>query len=77
MEFQVHNTEGNLPTQMFIYFQGFTRIDDFFMVRIKGVTYMIKDHNFVPNQEARLGTIQQLNLQALVWWMRIAIVVSL
>ena len=28
---------------------------------------MIKDHNLVPNQEARLGYIHQKKLQAIVW----------
>ena len=29
---------------------------------------MIKDHNLVPNEEARLGAIQRHKLQALGWW---------
>ena len=29
---------------------------------------MIKYHNLVPNQELHLDAIQQLKLQALVWW---------
>ena len=31
---------------------------------------MIKDHNSVPNQDARLGAIQQRNLQELVRWVK-------
>ena len=29
---------------------------------------MIKDHNLLPIQEARLGDIQQHKLLSLVWW---------
>ena len=66
----LQNPAGNFPTQMFIDSQVFTGIDDLSMIRIKDVPHMINDNNSVPNQEARLGTIQHLNLQALVWWMK-------
>ena len=38
------------------------------MIRIKDVSFIIKDCNLVPNQESYLGTIQQRHFQALVWW---------
>ena len=38
------------------------------MLCIRYVPRMIKDHNLVPNQEARLCTIQKHKLQALVCW---------
>ena len=52
------NPAGNLPTQLFIDFQGFAGIDDLSMIRIKDVHNMKNDHNLAPNQEAHLGTIQ-------------------
>ena len=64
------NPEGNRPTHLFFYFQEFTGIDDFTMLRIKDVPHMIKDHNSVPNQEARLGAIHQRKLEVLVWLVR-------
>ena len=63
----LHNPAGNCPTQLFIYSQGFTGIDDLSMIRIKDVPHMIKDHNSVPNQDAHLGTFKQRKLQVLVW----------
>ena len=62
----LQNPEGNCPTQLFIGYQGFMVIDDFTMLLIKYLPHIIKDHNLVPNQEARLVTIQQRKLQALV-----------
>ena len=64
----LRNTAGNLLTRLFIDYQGFTNINDFAMLCIKDVPRMIKDHNSVQNQEARLGAIQWRKLQALVWW---------
>ena len=64
----LNNLGGNFPTQMFIDSQGFKRMDDFYMLRIKDAPHMINDHNLVPNQDARFGAIQQSKLQALVWW---------
>ena len=51
------NSAGNCLTQLFIDQQGFSGIDDFSMLRIKGVPHIKKDHNLVPNQETRLGAI--------------------
>ena len=62
------NAHGHRPTLLFIASQGFDSVNDFPMLRIKDVPHMIKDHNSVPNQEARLGAVQQRKLQALIWW---------
>ena len=64
----MQNSSGNFPVQLFIDSKGFTGIDDFYMLNIKEVPNMIKDNNLVTNEEARLGAIQQLKLQVLVWW---------
>ena len=64
----LQNPAGKFPTQLFIDSQGFTAIANFSMIRIKDAPHMIKDHNSLPNQEARLDAIQQRKLQALVWW---------
>ena len=64
----LRNLAGNRPTQMFIDSQGFTGIGDFTILCIKAVPHMIKDKNWVTNEEARLGSIHQHKLQALVWW---------
>ena len=64
------NPAGNCLTQLFIDSQVFTGIEDLSMIRIKDVPHMINDNNSVPNQEAHLGTIQQRNLQVLVWWIK-------
>ena len=56
------------PTQLFIDSKVFMVVYNFFMLRIKDVPYMIKDHNLVPNQEARLGANQQHKIQVLVYW---------
>ena len=64
----IQNGAGNRPTVLFIDSQGFTSMDDLPMLRIKDVPHMIKDHNSVPNQAARLGAVQQRKIQALIWW---------
>jgi hypothetical protein len=64
----IQNPQGNRPTQLFIASQGFVSLEDLSMLRIKDVPHMIKDHNSVPNQAARLGAVQQRKLQALIWW---------
>ena len=64
----LQNPAGNCPIKIFIDSQEFTVIDDFSMLRIKGVPHIIKDHNLVPNQETRVGNILQRNLEVLVWW---------
>ena len=64
----LQNPSGNPPTQLFIDSQVFTVVDNFYLLHIKYVPHMIKDHNLVPNQEARFGAIQQCTLKALVWW---------
>ena len=63
----MHNTAGNHATQLFIDSQGFMGIGKFTMQRIKELPHIINDHTLVPNQEARLGSINQLKLQAIVW----------
>ena len=60
------NTAGNRPMQLFIDSQGFRGINYFTMIRIQDIPHMITDHNLVPNQELRLGALQQRKLQALV-----------
>ena len=45
------NPAWNLPTQLFIDFQGFTGIDDLYMICIKDAPHMIKNHDRV---QARL-----------------------
>ena len=45
----LHNPEGNCPTQLFIDSQGFTGVDDFIMLHIKDVPHIIKYHNLVPS----------------------------
>ena len=54
----LQNPAGNHPTHILIYSQGFKGIVNFSMLRIKDVPHKINDHNLVPNQLARLGTIQ-------------------
>ena len=64
----LNNPPGNHLTQLSIDPQEFMGICDLSMLRNKEVPHMIKDHNLVPNQEARLGPIQQRKLQLPVWW---------
>ena len=64
----IANQAGNRPTTLFIESQGFGSVDDFAMLRIKDVPHMIKDHNSVPNQAARMGAVHQRKIQALIWW---------
>ena len=58
--------EISRPTRLFIDSKVFMVVYNFFMLRIKDVCYMIKDHSLVPNQEARLGANQQRKIQVLV-----------
>ena len=64
----LQNPARNCLTHMFIDYQEFAGIDDFYMRGIKDLPYMINDHNLVPNQEALLGAIKYHKLQVLVWW---------
>ena len=64
----LQNPAGNRPGLLFINSQGFMGIDDFTMLCIKDVPYIIKDNNLVPNKEARLGAFKKRELQALVLW---------
>ena len=66
----IANAAGHRPTSLFIDSQGFDSVDDFAMLRIKDVPYMIKDHNSVPGQEARMGAVHQRKIQALIWWVK-------
>ena len=63
----LQNLAGNCLAQMFIDSQGFTGIDYFYMLRIRDLPRIMKDPYLDPNQEARLGAIQQKKLQVLVW----------
>ena len=55
----LQNLAVNILTQLFIDYQSFIGVGDLSMLSIKDVPRIIKDHNLVPNQEARLGAILQ------------------
>ena len=46
----LQNTGGNFLNQLFIDSQGLIGIDDFSMLCIKDVPYILKNHNLVPYQ---------------------------
>ena len=64
----IPNVAGDRPTVLFIQSQGLVTVADITILNVKDVPNMIKGHNSVPNQAARLGIVQQRKIQALIWW---------
>ena len=64
----IPNVAGDRPTVLFIQSQGLVTVADITILNVKDVPNMIKGHNSVPNQAARLGSVQQRKIQALIWW---------
>jgi hypothetical protein len=66
----IQNAAGVRPTQAFIDSAGFSSVDDFGVMRLKDAITMIKEHNSVPGQTARLSAVHQRKIQALIRWAR-------
>ena len=50
--------------------QGFANINDFAILAVKNVPYMIKNHNLIHDQSVILGAVRQRRIQALIYWER-------
>ena len=55
----IKNIDGKRPTQAFINWQGFADIDNFSILEVKDVPYMIKNHNSIHDQSVILGAVHQ------------------
>ena len=55
---------------MFIDFQGFATDEDFTIMAVKDVPYMIKNNNSIHQQSVILGVFHQHRIQALIHWAR-------
>ena len=66
----IKNIDGKRPTQAFINWQGFADIDNFSILEVKDVPYMIKNHNSIHDQSVILGAVHQKKIQALIYWVR-------
>ena len=64
------NIDGERPTQAYINSQGFADTDDFAILAVKDVPYMIKNHNSIHDQSVILGLVHQRRIQALIYWAR-------
>ena len=66
----INNIDGKRPTQAFINLQGIADIDDFAILSVKDVPYMIKNHNSIHDQSVILRTVHQRRIQAPIYWAR-------
>ena len=64
----IENIDGKRPTHAFINSQGFADIDDFAILAVKDVPYMIKNHHSIHDQSVVLGAVHQRENQALIYW---------
>lgn len=62
------NAAGGRPTQLFIDSAGLTDVTDIGVLLSSEVGNMIKNHNMMPGQTARLGAVHQRKIQALIYW---------
>ena len=63
-------TQAFIDTQVFIDFQGFATDEDFTIMAVKDVPYMIKNNNSIHQQSVILGVFHQHRIQALIHWAR-------
>ena len=66
----IKNIDGKRPTQAFINLQGFADINDFSILEVKDVPYMINNHNSIHELSVILGLVHQRRIQALIYWAR-------
>ena len=66
----IENINGERPTQAFINLQAFADINDFAILAVKDVPYIIKNHNSIHDQIVILGMLHHRKRQALIYWMR-------
>ena len=67
---EIANAMDHRPTQAFIDSQGFVTVEDFTIMAVKDVPYMIKNHNSIHQQSVILGAVHQRKIQALIHWSR-------
>ena len=64
----ITNAAGTRPTQAFTESQGFMDDEDLKIMSVKNVTNMINTHNSINGQTVILGSVNQHNVQALIYW---------
>ena len=62
----IDNVDGERPTQAFVNSQGFADINDFTILSVKDVPYMIKNNNSIHDHSVILGAVHQRRIQALI-----------
>ena len=61
------NIDDKRPTQAFVNSKGFADINDFTILSVKDVPYMIKNHISIHDQSVILGEVHQSRIQALIY----------
>ena len=60
------NIDGKRRTQALINWKCFADIDNFSILEVMDVPYMIKNHNLIHDQSVILGAVHQKRIQALI-----------